>query len=106
LRGRCRGQEVARLNGRRLRAVDAGIGPARKLHRVAEGLRLLLVLLAQPGCDLGGFRACRNRETEAVEVRLEGLVAQPGIFAKQGKSKEYDLLSKTSANLMRMWVDD
>jgi PKHD-type hydroxylase len=32
--------------------------------------------------------------------------ARRAIFAREGKSPELDLVSKTLANLMRMWADD
>jgi len=28
------------------------------------------------------------------------------MFARQGKSSEFDLISKSFANLLRMWVED
>ena len=32
--------------------------------------------------------------------------ARRQMFAREGKSAEYDLVSKSLANLMRMWVED
>jgi len=32
--------------------------------------------------------------------------ARRQIFAREGKTAEFDLISKSAANLMRMWVED
>jgi PKHD-type hydroxylase len=32
--------------------------------------------------------------------------ARRQLFAREGKSAEFDLISKSFANLMRMWVED
>jgi PKHD-type hydroxylase len=32
--------------------------------------------------------------------------ARRQMFAREGKSPEYDLVSKSLANLLRMWVED
>jgi PKHD-type hydroxylase len=32
--------------------------------------------------------------------------ARRRIFAREGKSTEFDLISKSFANLLRMWVED
>jgi hypothetical protein len=32
--------------------------------------------------------------------------ARRRLFAREGKGSEYDLLSKSLANLLRMWVED
>jgi PKHD-type hydroxylase len=73
--------------------------PTTTLHRVAKvtrGERLACV----------GWARSFVRDPARREMLFDLDTARRGIFAKQGKSAEYDLLSKTSANLMRMWVDD
>ena len=35
-----------------------------------------------------------------------GATARRAMFKREGKSGEFDLLSKSLANLMRMWADD
>jgi PKHD-type hydroxylase len=40
------------------------------------------------------------------ELLLELDTARRQLFKREGKSAGYDLVSKSLANLMRMWVED
>jgi len=46
------------------------------------------------------------RDPARRELLFDLDTARSKLFARDGKSAEYDLLSKTHSNLMRMWVDD
>src|SRR5664279_5266844 len=73
--------------------------PSTTLHRVAEvtkGARLAAV----------GWARSFIRDQSQRELLFDLDTARQGIFQKDGKTAEFDLLSKTSANLLRMWVDD
>ena len=43
---------------------------------------------------------------EHADVVGARVVARRRMFARDGKSTEYDLVSKSLANLLRMWVED
>jgi len=69
------------------------------LHRVAEvtrGERLAAV----------GWARSYVRDGAQRELLFELDTARQQLFAREGKSAEYDLVSKSLANLMRMWADD
>ncbi|HVY21586.1 MAG TPA: Fe2+-dependent dioxygenase [Bauldia sp.] len=69
------------------------------LHRVAEvtkGARLAAV----------GWARSFIRDPARREMLFDLDTARQSLFQKQGKTAEFDLLSKTSANLLRMWAED
>lgn len=69
------------------------------LHRVAEvtrGARLAAV----------GWARSYIRDPAQREVLFDLDTAHQSLFQKSGKTPEFDLLSKTSANLLRMWAED
>jgi PKHD-type hydroxylase len=69
------------------------------LHRVAEvtrGARLAAV----------GWARSFIRDPAQRELLFDLDTARQSLFQKQGKTAEFDLLSKTSANLLRMWAED
>lgn len=73
--------------------------PSTTLHRVAEvtsGARLAAV----------GWARSFVRDPARRELLFDLDTARQGIFQKDGKTPEFDLLSKTSANLLRMWAED
>ena len=73
--------------------------PSTTLHRVAEvtkGARLAAV----------GWARSFIRDQSQRELLFDLDTARQSLFQKQGKTVEFDLLSKTSANLLRMWAED
>ena len=73
--------------------------PSTALHRVAEvtrGVRLAAV----------GWARSYIRDGARRELLFDLDTARRQMFAQHGKSADYDLVSKSLANLMRMWVDD
>jgi PKHD-type hydroxylase len=73
--------------------------PSTTLHRVAEvtkGARLAAV----------GWVRSFIRDPAHRELLFDLDTARQRIFQKDGKTAEFDLLSKTSANLLRMWAED
>src|SRR5262249_47480867 len=82
--------------------VDAGAliaYPATSLHRVTDltrGARLAAV----------GWARSFIRDPAQRELLFDLDSARRQLFAREGKSAEFDLLSKSSANLLRMWVED
>jgi PKHD-type hydroxylase len=73
--------------------------PATSLHRVAEvsrGERLAAV----------GWVRSFVRDEARRELLFDLDTARKRLFAREGKSEDYDLLSKSSANLLRMWTED
>jgi PKHD-type hydroxylase len=73
--------------------------PATSLHRVADvsrGTRLAAV----------GWARSLVRDPARRELLFELDTARRQLFAREGKSAEFDLISKSFANLMRMWVED
>lgn len=68
------------------------------LHRVApvtRGERLVAV----------GWAQSYLRDAAQRELLFDLENAKRGVFAKSGKTSEFDLLAKTSANLFRMWAE-
>lgn len=68
------------------------------LHRVApvtRGERLVTV----------GWAQSYLRDAAQRELLFDLENAKRGVFANQGKTPEFDLLTKTSANLFRMWAE-
>ena len=75
------------------------IYPTTALHRVAKvtkGQRLVCV----------GWARSLIRDAAQRELLFDLDTARRRMFARGGKSADYDLVSKSLANLMRMWVED
>lgn len=73
--------------------------PSTTLHRVGEvtrGARLAAV----------GWARSFIRDPARRELLFELDTARQSLFQRHGKTVEFDLLSKTSANLLRMWAED
>jgi PKHD-type hydroxylase len=88
------GEDAVKLAGGSLVAY-----PSTALHHVAEvtrGLRLAAVGWARSYVRDGAHR----------EMLFDLDTARRQMFAREGKSAEYDLVSKSLANLLRMWVED
>lgn len=72
--------------------------PSSTLHRVAEvtsGQRLVAV----------GWVQSRVRDAAEREILFDLDAARRSLFAQSGKSNEFDLISKSLANLLRKWAD-
>jgi PKHD-type hydroxylase len=82
--------------------LDAGsmfVYPATTLHRVSEvtkGARLAAV----------GWARSFVRDAAKRELLFDLDTAKRRLFEREGKSAEFDLLAKSAANLLRMWVED
>lgn len=73
--------------------------PATALHRVAKvtrGERLVCV----------GWARSFIRDAAQREMLFDLDTARRRMFAREGKSADYDLVSKSLANLTRMWAED
>jgi PKHD-type hydroxylase len=73
--------------------------PSTTLHQVAavtRGERLAAV----------GWARSFVRDPAQREMLFDLDTARRQMFAREGKSAEYDLVSKSLANLLRMWVED
>jgi len=73
--------------------------PATSLHHVRDvtrGTRLAAV----------GWARSFIRDPARRELLFDLDTARRALFAREGKSAEFDLISKSFANLMRMWVED
>ena len=83
----------------KLAAGSAIVYPATSLHRVAP---------VTSGERLAAFGWVRSfvRQDQHRELLFDLDTARHRIFESAGKSPEFDLLSKCSANLMRLWCDD
>ncbi len=82
----------------KLEAGSAIVYPSTTLHRVdpvQEGTRLVAV----------GWVQSFVREASEREILFDLDTARRAIFAKEGKTPEFDLLSKSIANLLRKWAD-
>jgi len=83
----------------KLVAGSAIVYPATALHsvtRVTRGARLVIV----------GWARSFVRDPAQRELLLELDLVKNRLFEQHGKIIEVDLLSKCSANLMRMWMED
>ncbi|MBM7046172.1 Fe2+-dependent dioxygenase [Rhizobium lusitanum] len=83
----------------KLPAGDAIVYPSSTLHRVEKvesGQRLVAV----------SWIRSLIRDHAAREILLDLDLARQGLFKQHGPSRDIDLLSKSLANLTRMWVDD
>jgi PKHD-type hydroxylase len=88
------GEEVVKLA-----AGSVFLYPATTLHRVSpvsHGERLAAV----------GWVRSYVRDPAQRELLFDLDTARHKLFAATGKSAEFDLLTKCSANLMRIWCDD
>jgi PKHD-type hydroxylase len=68
------------------------------LHRVApvtRGERMVTV----------GWAQSYVRDSARRELLFDLETAKRGLFAQSGKTPEFDLLAKSSANLFRMWAE-
>jgi len=82
----------------KLAAGDAIVYPATTLHRVEpviSGTRLVAV----------GWVQSFVRDAQRREILFDLEVSRRGLFAREGKTDEFDLLSKSIANLLRMWAE-
>jgi PKHD-type hydroxylase len=73
--------------------------PSTALHHVTEvtrGVRLAAV----------GWARSYVRDGARRELLFDLDTARRQMFARHGKSADYDLVSKSLANLLRMWVED
>jgi PKHD-type hydroxylase len=88
------GEETFKLDAGALVAYSAT-----SLHRVADvtrGARLAAV----------GWARSFVRDAAQRELLFDLDTARRQLFAREGKSAEFDLISKSFANLLRMWVED
>jgi PKHD-type hydroxylase len=82
----------------KLEAGSAIVYPSTTLHRVnpvTKGTRLVVV----------GWVQSTIREACDRELLFDLETARRAIFAKSGKTPEFDLISKSIANLIRKWAD-
>jgi PKHD-type hydroxylase len=82
----------------KLEAGSAIVYPSTTLHRVdpvKKGNRLVAV----------GWVQSFVREASEREILFDLDTVRRTIFAKEGKTSEFDLLSKSIANLLRKWAD-
>ena len=88
------GEDAVKLNAGSLVAY-----PSTALHRVNDvtrGSRLVAV----------GWARSFIRDPAQRELLFDLDTARREIFARDGKSKAFDLISKSLSNLMRMWAED
>lgn len=82
----------------KLQSGSAIIYPSTTLHRVnsvTQGTRLVVV----------GWVQSMIREASDRELLFDLDTARRAIFAKSGKTPEFDLISKSVANLLRKWAE-
>ncbi|PZD72664.1 PKHD-type hydroxylase [Acaryochloris thomasi RCC1774] len=82
----------------RLGVGDAIAYPSSTLHRVepvTDGTRLVAV----------GWAQSLIRDPQKRELLFDLDTARRSLFAREGKTVEFDLISKSHANLLRQWVD-
>ena len=82
----------------KLEAGSAIFYPSTTLHRVnpvTKGTRLVVV----------GWVQSIIRDASDREILFDLETARRAIFAKSGKTPEFDLISKSIANLLRKWAD-
>ncbi|MFN3349734.1 Fe2+-dependent dioxygenase [Pseudorhodoplanes sp.] len=83
----------------KLSAGSMFVYPATTLHRVAPVTRGQRHVVA-------GWARSYVRDAAQREMLFDLDTARRTIFARDGKSAEFDLISKSVANLIRMWADD
>jgi len=91
-------EETAGERHFRMPAGSAVAYPSTSLHRVdpvTEGDRLVACTWIQS----------RVRHAEQRQILFDLDTARRSIFQKDGKTHEFDLMSKTHANLIRMWAE-
>ncbi|MEM8828735.1 MAG: Fe2+-dependent dioxygenase [Cyanobacteria bacterium P01_G01_bin.19] len=84
--------------GYKLQAGSAIVYPSTSLHRVnevTEGSRLVCV----------GWVQSLIRDSSQREILFDLETARRVMFAKDGKTPEFDLVTKSLTNLLRKWVD-
>lgn len=82
----------------KLEAGSLIVYPSSTLHRVekvTEGVRLVVVAWVQS----------LVRDPNQREILFDLDTARRSIFAKEGKTVEFDLISKSHSNLLRRWAD-
>jgi PKHD-type hydroxylase len=82
----------------KLEAGSAIVYPSSSIHRVetvTEGNRLVIV----------GWVQSLVRDLSKREILFDLDTVRRSIFAKEGKTIEFDLLSKSYSNLLRRWAD-
>ena len=82
----------------KLEAGMAIVYPSSTLHRVepiSRGTRLVAV----------GWVQSLVRDPAQREILFDLETARRSLFAKQGKTDEFDLISKSLSNLLRAWID-
>jgi PKHD-type hydroxylase len=82
----------------KLEAGSAIVYPASTLHRVepvTEGTRLVAV----------GWVQSWVRDAHCREILFDLETARRSLFAQQGKTEEFDLISKSLTNLLRQWAE-
>ena len=82
----------------KLEAGDAVVYPSTSLHRVnrvESGIRLVAV----------GWAQSLVRSAERRELLFELDTARRTLFARHGKTPEFDVLSKSVSNLLREWAE-
>lgn len=73
--------------------------PSTTLHRVAQVTRGQRHVVA-------GWARSFIRDAAQRELLFDLDTARRAVFAREGKSAEFDLISKSLANLLRMWAED
>lgn len=73
--------------------------PATTLHHVAQVTRGRRQVVA-------GWARSFVRDASQRELLFDLDTARRSIYSRDGKSREFDLMSKSLANLMRMWAED
>jgi PKHD-type hydroxylase len=73
--------------------------PSTSLHRVAEVTKGVRHVAA-------GWARSFIRDAAKRELLFDLDTARRRLFEREGKSAEFDLLSKSAANLLRMWSED
>lgn len=84
--------------GFKLAAGDIVLYPSTMLHRVmpvTRGTRLVAV----------GWVQSLVRRADERELLFDLDTARRLLFQREGKSREFDLLSKCAANLLRLWAE-
>ncbi|TAF57508.1 MAG: Fe2+-dependent dioxygenase [Oscillatoriales cyanobacterium] len=91
-------ESADREQGYKLDAGSAIIYPATTLHRVdpvTRGDRLVVV----------GWVQSWVRDASQREILFDLDTAQRSLFARDGKTAEFDLIAKSQANLLRRWTE-
>jgi PKHD-type hydroxylase len=88
------GEETFKLDAGALVAYSAT--SLHHVSKVTRGVRLAAV----------GWARSFVRDPARRELLFDLDTARRRMFARQGKSSEFDLISKSFANLLRMWVED